>query len=233
MGILSFSNELWSGEQYFTSQPLKEQQKDPDNPIGGRKSNLFFDDKLEFGSQYMNWKPFNHPQFGAVEIGGVWRKLQGRIPPRFMNEELCHRNMAFTLYQADEMPRMDIGEMTAEKIEGDVYRVLIDIVNPKTVPTILERAAKNSVVRPDLLLLEGKNLQVLAASWIENRELQRLKPETTELIDQKNLKRILCRSGFPGKTTRTLMYFLKGSGEVTFTYDSVKGGTAKKNLRLP
>lgn len=233
MGILSFSNELWSGEQYFTSQPLKEQQKDPDNPIGGRKGNLFFDDKLEFGSQYMNWKPFQHPQFGAVEIGGVWRKLQGRIPPRFMNEELCHRNMAFTLYQADEMPRMDIGEMTAEKIEGDVYRVLIDIVNPKTVPTILERAAKNNVVRPDLLLLEGKNLQVLAASWIENRELQRLKPETTELIDQKNLKRILCRSGFPGKTTRTLMYFLKGSGEVTFTYDSVKGGTAKKNLRLP
>ena len=35
-----------------------------------------------------------------------------------MNEELCHRNMAFTLYQADEMPQMSMGEPTVEKLGG-------------------------------------------------------------------------------------------------------------------
>ena len=48
-----------------------------------------------------------------------------------MNEELCHRNMAFTLYQADEMPMIKMGDATAEKVGGDVYRVFVDISNPE------------------------------------------------------------------------------------------------------
>ena len=233
LGILSFSNELWSNEQYFTSPELKEQQKDPNSPISSRKGNYFFNDKLEFGSQFMEWKSFNHPQFGPVELGGTWRKLQGRIPPRFMNEELCHRNMAFTLYQADEMPMIKVGEVSAEKLGGNVFQVMLDITNPKVVPTILGKAAQNNVVRPDLLKVEGKNVEVLSASWIDNRETYQVKPATTDLIDQKNLKRILVRSGFPGKATRTIMYFLKGSGDVSITYDSVKGGTVAKTFKLP
>ncbi|MCK7499759.1 MAG: hypothetical protein MZW92_62170 [Comamonadaceae bacterium] len=52
-----------------------------------------------------------------------------------MNEELCHRNMAFSLYQADEMPLVRMGETEVEKIGGDVYRVFVDIANPKVAPT--------------------------------------------------------------------------------------------------
>ncbi len=37
-----------------------------------------------------------------------------------MNEELCHRNMAFTLYQAEEMPMVKLGEASVEKVGGDV-----------------------------------------------------------------------------------------------------------------
>jgi hypothetical protein len=33
----------------------------------------------------------------------TYDERHGRVPPRFMNEELCHRNMAFSLYQADEI----------------------------------------------------------------------------------------------------------------------------------
>jgi hypothetical protein len=230
--VLSFSNELWSSEQYFTSPELKEQQKDSTSPISGRKGTYFFNDKLEFGSQLMEWKKFNHPQFGEVEIGGVFRKFQGRVPPRFMNEELCHRNMAFTLYQADEMPMIKIGEAAAEKLGEDVYRLMIDISNPKVAPTIMDKAAQNNVVRPDLLTLQGKNVEVISASWIDNKELYKIKPSVTGLIDQKNLKRIMLRNGLPGKTARTIMYIVKGSGDVTVKYDSLKGGTASKTVKL-
>jgi hypothetical protein len=65
-----------------------------------------------------------------------------------MNEELCHRNMAFTLYQADEMPQMKIGETKVEKLGGGVYRVWRGLANPKLAPTILAKAAENNVVRP-------------------------------------------------------------------------------------
>jgi hypothetical protein len=232
LGIISFSNELWSGEQYFTSPELKEQQKEPSSPIAPQVSRYFFDDYLEFGDQFLEWEEFDHPQLGKVEMGGTWKKMQGRVPPRFMNEELCHRNMAFTLYQADEMPLVKLGDTAVEKVGGDVFKVFLDITNPKVAPTIMAKAAQNNVVRPDLLTLEGRNVEVISASWIDNKEVYKARPSVTQFIDQKNLKRLLMRSGQPGKTTRTIMYILKGSGDVTLTYDSVKGGKAAKAIKL-
>jgi len=232
LGILSFSNELWNGEQYFTSPSLKEEQSDPASPIAPGLSRYFFDKYLEFGDEFVEWKPFDHPQFGKVEMGGVWRKYQGRVPPRFMNEELCHRNMAFSLYQADEMPLIRMGETSVEKIGGDVYRVFVDIANPKVVPTILAKAAQTNVVRPDLLVTEGRNVEVVAASFIDNKTLYKANPSVTPLIGQKDLKRILVRNGHPGRTTRTAMLLVKGSGTVTVSYDSVKGGAASATVTL-
>ncbi len=149
-----------------------------------------------------------------------------------MNEELCHRNMAFTLYQASELPMIKMGDATAEKVSGDVFRIMVDVSNPKVTPTILERVAQNNIVRPDLLILEGKNVEVISASWIDNKELYKIKPSVTAFIDQKNLKRIMLRNGMPGKTGRTIMYLVKGSGDVTVKYDSLKGGTVSKSIKL-
>ena len=232
LGILSFSNELWNGEQYFTSPELKADQSDPASPIAPSLSRYFFDKYLEFGDEFLEWKPFDHPQFGKVEMGGVWKKYQGRVPPRFMNEELCHRNMAFSLYQADEMPLIRMGDTSVEKVGGDIYRVFIDITNPKVVPTVLAKAAQNGVVRPDLLLTEGKNVEVVAASFIDNKEVYKANPSVTPLVDQKDLKRILVRNGHPGKATRTAVLLVKGSGSMTVSYDSVKGGKASKTIAL-
>jgi hypothetical protein len=232
LGIPSFSNELWNGDQYFTSPELKEQQANPASPIAPNVSRYYFDKYLEFGDEYVEWKAFDHPQFGKVEMGGVWKKYQGRVPPRFMNEELCHRNMAFSLYQADEMPLIRMGETSVENVGGDVYRVFVDIANPKVTPTIMARAAQNNVVRPDLLLVEGKSVEVIAASFIDNKTLYKANPSVTPLVDQKDLKRIIVRNGHPGKTTRTAVLLVKGSGAVTVVYDSVKGGKASKTVTL-
>lgn len=231
LGIMSFSNELWNNSQYFTSTDLQKQAEDPNSPISGGKGRYFFDDKLEFGDQFIDWKPFDHPQYGKVEIGGEWKKFMGRVPPRFMNEELCHRNMAFSLYQADEMPKMEIGETTVKKIGDNVYRVLVDLTNKKVAPTITAKAAQNNVVRPDLITFEGKS-DIISASWISNKETFDYLNPVTELIDQKQLNRLIIRNGTPGKTTRTLQYLIKGSGNVIITYDSVKGGKVSKTVQV-
>ncbi len=228
LGILSFSNELWNEGQYFTSPELKEQQKDPNSPIAPRLANNFFNDYLEFGDELMEWKEFDHPQFGKIEIGGVMKKTFGRLPPRFMNEELCHRNMAFTLYQADEMPQAKIGETKVEKLGDNVFKVWLDLVNDKVTPTILAKAATNNVVRPDLLTVEGKGLEVLSASWVPSK----WRPSVAQIIDQKDLQRIVVRSGIPGHATKTVQYLVKGTGSMTVKYDSMKGGTAQQTLTL-
>lgn len=228
LGILSFSNELWNNGQYFTSPELKEQQKDPNSPISPRVANYFFNDFLEFGDEMTAWKEFDHPQFGKVEIGGAFRKTFGRVPPRFMNEELCHRNMAWTLYQADEMPKVTLGESKVEKLGDGIFKVWLDLSNPKVAPTILAKAAMNNVVPPDLLTVDGKGVEVISASWVADK----WRPAVAQSIDQKDLKRIMLRNGLAGRTTRTIQYLVKGTGALTVKYASLKGGTAEKTIPL-
>jgi hypothetical protein len=226
LGIVSFSNELWNNGQYFNSPLLQRQQQEPGSPIAGQKSRYFFDDFLEFGDQFVEWAPFDHPQFGPVELGG-WKKLSGRVNPRFMSMELFHRNMAFTLYHADQMPLMTMGATSVERVGGTTFRVRVDIRNERLIPTVIERARRNRVVRPDILSVEG-DVEVIAAGWVENKH----RPGPTEFIDQDELNRILIRSGHPGRTTKTIEYLVRGSGTMTVRYSALKGGTVTTTVRL-
>jgi len=225
-GIVSFSNELWNGGQYFQSPLLTRQGEDPNSPIGGQRSRYFFDDFVEFGDEYVEWAPFNHPQYGEVELGG-WKKLSGRINPRFMSMELFHRNMAFTLYHADMMPMMAMGGSRVESLGGGLYKVQVDIRNERVIPTVTAKALENRVVRPDILTVDG-NVEIVAAGWVADRN----RPGPTQMIDQHDLKRLLIRSGHPGRTTKTIEYLVRGSGSFEVTYASVKGGTVSTTVQL-
>jgi hypothetical protein len=225
LGIVSFSNELWNGGQYFNSPLLQEQGRSDDSPISNRRSAYFFDDFLEFGDEYVEWASFDHPQFGPIEMGG-FKKLSGRVNPRFMSMELFHRNMAFTLYHAEQMPMPAIGETSVEAVGGGVYRVRVDFVNDRAIPTITVKARQNHVVRPDLITVQGA--EVIAAGWVADKH----RPGPTEMIDQEDLGRIIVRSGLPGHTTRTIEYLVRGSGSFTVRYDALKGGVAETTVQL-
>ena len=226
LGIISYANELWNGGQYFNSPLLQNQQQDPNSPISGQRSRFFFDDFLEYGDQFVEWAPFDHPEYGQVEMGG-WKKLSGRVNPRFLSMELFHRNMAFTLYHADMMPMMSMGETSVERLGDDLYRVRVDIRNERLIPTITVKAQQNRVVRPDIITVGG-NVEVVAAGWVPNKH----RPGPTQMIDQAELDRILVRSGAPGRTTRTLEYLVRGSGTMMVEYSSVKGGTVQTSVAL-
>jgi hypothetical protein len=145
-----------------------------------------------------------------------------------MNEELCHRNMAFTLYQADEMPKVTFGPSKVEKLGDGIFKVWLDVSNPKVTPTVLAKAAMNGVVPPDLLTVEGKAVEILSASWVTDK----WRPAIAQAIDQKDLKRIMLRNGLTGKATKTIQYLVKGTGAMTVKYASVKGGTVEKTIAL-
>jgi hypothetical protein len=138
--------------------------------------------------------------------------------------------MAWTLYQADEMPMMKMGDTKVESLGDGVYKVWVDLNNPKVVPTILAKAAQNNVVPPDILTLDGKNVEVISVSVVRSKfDYQ---PTVQQLIDQKDLKRLVVRNGMSGKTTRTIQYLVKGSGDITVKYASLKGGTVQKTIAL-
>jgi hypothetical protein len=111
---------------------------------------------------------------------------------------------------------------------GDgMYKVRVDIRNERVIPTITARAMATKAVRPDVLSAEG-DVEIVAAGWVVNKH----QPGKTKLIDQKELDRILVRSGHPGRTTRTVEYVVRGTGNLNVTYSTVKGGTVSTTVRV-
>jgi hypothetical protein len=93
LGIISFTNELWNDNKYF--------QRDVASPSD--EQTWIWRDKLAFGQTFKEFTEFDHPLHGKVLIGGQ-NKWARRNTPTFMLEEECHRNFAFTMFHASEMP---------------------------------------------------------------------------------------------------------------------------------
>ena len=62
----------------------------------------------------MPYKEFEHPRYGTILIGGT-TKHANRVAPVWAQEEECHRNFAFTMYHADEMPKVEWGLLQVRK----------------------------------------------------------------------------------------------------------------------
>jgi hypothetical protein len=135
--------------------------------------------------------------------------------------------MAFTLFHADQLPMMRMGDAQVESMGGGLFKVRVSFENERLVPTIMDRAMATKAVRPDLLTAEG-NVEIVAAGWVVDPN----RPGKTQIIDQKDLSRIMIRSGHPGRTTRTIEYLVRGSGTLDVTYSSVKGGTVSTTVSV-
>ncbi len=226
LGIFSFTNELWSSRQYYNRKP--EQQNEDGMFSRGRRSEvdrLKFDDLLEMGARFIEWKPFHHPVYGDIEIGG-WVRETGRVPPPFMLEELCHRNALFTLFHAEQMPLVNIDTVEVSKIGSNSYRVLVTVANRRVIPTISTLASNKRVVRPDIVSVEGKNIKVVSAGivfdkWLSDVSIIKNRPE-----------RVLLKDGIAGNSTRTIQFIISGSGRARVRLDCIKGGRDEKTIYL-
>jgi murein tripeptide amidase MpaA len=214
LGIVSFSNELWSMRNLDRGA----------NPPSPEDSAAFLRHVL-LNDGVVKWHPFNHPTFGPIEIGGT-KKQWSRTPPSFLLEEECHRNMAFTLYHADQMPLLRISEVKMEKVDDGLFRIWVTIENSRLIPTHTEQDVINHINAPDIVSLKGANVKVLSAGRVTDPFFKRVeaverRPERVEV------------SGIPGMGTARVQFVVSGSGKFTVTVDSAKGGLIEATQDLP
>jgi len=225
LGIFSFTNELWSSDQYYNIQSSQSRNRSYASYTESQKKRLFFDDHVEMGNQFIEWKPFNHPDYGQIELGG-WARETGRVPPMFMLAELCHRNTMFTLFHAEQMPKVEISDIITEKIGPDSYKIRAAIRNLKVIPTISSIGANKHRIRPDVLTLTGKNIKVVSAGLVRNKYLNNVS------LIEKRPYRIEIPRGIPGKSEIIYQFIVSGKGNLKIKLDCIKGGKAEKIVRL-
>jgi murein tripeptide amidase MpaA len=221
MGIISFGIELWDLERaagvekvgYMNLYPRTEE-------IQHKVYEYVVKHAGERG--WREWKPFQHPQLGQIEIGGMVNIWSYRNPPGALLEEICRQNVLFNLRHAAAAPRVRIDEVTVTKLEGSLYKVRAVVSNHGYLPTNLSDVAiQNQVAKPVRLSIAVEGGEVV------------MNPATADLgnLAGRN-ERLYPWSPWGQQWTATSKFAewlvrVEGSGSVMVTAVSEKGGTQR------
>lgn len=219
LGILGFTNELWSTRQLYY------EAWGDDAPVADEMRQLFFDDRLGMGAWFHEWEEFEHPELGTVEIGG-WSKWFGRTTPPFMLQELVHRNTMFALFHADEMPLLTLEEPRVERVAGNTWRVRAEVRNDRAMPSRIEAAELNNAGWPDYFRIGGSNVTVQAGGFTTGEFGDRI-----DLVGDRPAE-IPVPAGVQGHDRVSVTWIVTGSGDATVEYESQKGGTHRVTVPL-
>lgn len=215
-GVITFSNELWTSFDLF-----RKKDEGSGGWFGGQKQTYRFDQLLLFGEGIVPWKPVSHPQYGAIEIGGI-KKAWTRTAPSFLLEEMCHRNMAFTLYHAYHTPQVGVDSVFTRELPGGLTEVTALVKNSRIIPTRTTQDVLNGITRPDRISITGG--RVVSGAILENRFTGDAR-EQKENPDQLNVETI------PGMGVVAVRWIVEGRGTFTVKVDAVKGGAHTKTAR--
>lgn len=108
---------------------------------------------------YADWRPFDHPQLGPVEIGG-WDEVffLGNAPLSVLRAEVAP-HAQFAVHHALCSPRIEVLHTNAIALGGDTFRVEVGIANTGWLPTdVTARAAQRKLVLPLVAELTGASV---------------------------------------------------------------------------
>jgi hypothetical protein len=193
-GIFTFSNELMTNYLLFNAKPNNESR--------GQDNQAYEADKyLMFGDAFVEWTAFKHPQYGDIEVGG-FKKNYVRNHPGFLLEYDGHRNLAFTMYHAYQMPKLAV-------------------LNSRIIPTHSSHDLKFKIERPDFITLKGA--EVAAGMVMENLDFNVGR-------EQKTSPAVIEVANVPGMGVVHVRWIVKGNpSNYTIEINSRKGGVVTQS----
>jgi hypothetical protein len=232
LGIYTFSNELDMSPTFdFPVGGEEGEEVEVDEEIQRMRNlaqgiaEMTYHDLVLLGEHYVEWKPYSHPLYGDVEIGGM--TIYGnRVPPSFQLADTCHRNAAFCFYHADQLPRLEFEGVKIKKLEKDLFQVDVSVKNTRVTPTISAMAVQNKLHRADRFKIEGQNIKLVAAG----RLYDEYRGITSKIKTRKNS--IWVENGVPSFGRVEYRFLVQGKGSVKLVYDSLKGGYYSKLVTL-
>lgn len=213
----------WTGE-LFTPYLMFHQKAE--GYIAHQDQTLEFDRLLLFEEAWRPWKEVEHPQYGRILVGGL-SKFFSRATPGFLMPEDLHRNMAFALYHAHEMPRLAIDSIEIKAMESGLYEMTLTVRNDGLTPTHLEHDVSNQIEAPDYFIIRPKKADDVVAGMTVVDQAN----DKTDWPEDGRYAR-LAVSNIPGRGRVTVRWWLRpGSYELEVV--SRKGGALRRTLRVP
>jgi murein tripeptide amidase MpaA len=169
LGALYWVVELWSPNRQAGISGYKWIDWFREHPVEDDLKLLKWSDEQCAGRAYVDWRPFQHPQLGAVEIGG-WDQLNyWRNPPPGLREAEVRDFPAWMDNIALSLPKLELVSAEAQWLDADTWRIRLVVCNSGWLPAYVTKLAlAHQVVRgvvfdislpddvPQARLLSGK-----------------------------------------------------------------------------
>ncbi len=227
MGIYGFVGELFMSEQERYRKPEDEPKGEDDDHsyYGGtpQEERQKFNDFVTQGIMYKDWKKFDHPQFGEIEIGG-WRTFTTRIPPAFMLPEMMHRNASLVMFTAKHAPDVTLEVLEVKDLGNNLHRIRVRASNPNALPSLSNKAISKEIVRRDILKIKGSGFEVVSGGIVEDLALDR--------ISNVEHRPWMIFSSVPSFGKTDVQWIVKGKGKAKITYDAIKAKNQSLTLDL-
>jgi Zinc carboxypeptidase len=173
---------------------------------------------------YADWRPFDHPQLGPIEIGG-WDDLTTFTnPPGHLLRDEIAPHADFAIHQALCSPRLEVVHTRVERLGDDRWRVEAGIANTGWLPTdITAYARKHDLVLPCHAELAGDRVHVTGGA---------ARQRFGQLDGRAHLR---FRGGHDGTPDRALVSWVvtgPAGATATLTATGQRAGTATASLTL-
>jgi len=226
VGSYSLVGELFQSETETYDGTLKRTEEERSlagDPSESERQRLLFDDNVNQGELFKEWKPFKHPLYGDVEIGG-WTKMSSRLPHPFMLQDLVHRNASSVIFAARQTPKVSMDVFEVKKVSGELWSIRVRLVNSGAIPSVTYEMIQNKLYPIDKLSVAGRSAKVVSGGVLTNVWMN--------LVDYKEHRPELQMCQVPGFGKVEYQFLVSGKGEIEIKYESRKAGTVSKTVAL-
>ena len=223
-GVHAFTIEFWSMAKAagvevedfieFFRRPSEEDQL----------KMLSWNDSELGGEGFIEWRAFDHPQLGNVEIGGWKTKFTTQNPPPKYLEAECASLTSFALSHASAAPRLT-ADLKTERLAPDLRRLELTVTNTGYLPTNVTRVAADKklvkAVTAEITLPEN------SALVSGERELDLGHLAGRSALAGNSWKNPAFFAGLPSDYTSQVVWVVRGEGAVEIEVHSEKAGEVR------
>ncbi|MEY2399051.1 MAG: hypothetical protein QOJ00_2225 [Actinomycetota bacterium] len=173
LGVHAWTTEFWSPMRAAGITDFKFIDWWADHPLEDDLKMLAWADDVAPGEGYVDWYAYDHPDLGAVELGGWNNQLLIRNPPPHLlaNEVQPHADWAIWHLLISPLLRMRSTEV--EALGDGAWRVRVVVENTGWLPTnVTEKALERKAVRAVEARLNGADgVRVVGDATVELGQL--------------------------------------------------------------
>ncbi|MBS1719762.1 MAG: carboxypeptidase [Armatimonadetes bacterium] len=232
-GVYAWTTEIWSPQRQAGITDYKYIDWFRDHPVEHDIMLLKWSDEKLDGKGYVDWKPFNHPQLGEVEIGGWDSHYAFRNPPpQFLESEITPL-AEWAMWQASCSPLLAVHAEQIERLGDGHARIRLAVRNVGWLPTSVTRHAATKKLCPGVvaqIAREGDEHGTMRPEWLVSGALR---TETKQLRG----RNLLPSSGFGwqmdgGDDLELFEWVVEAKGHYTITVSHDRAGRIERTFDL-